>query len=63
MQQYHAIAGDSMAGLFAVYALYRTQVFSRVASASGSLWYPGLLEYALMYELAFKICIHTYCML
>ena len=52
--QYHAIAGYSMAGLFAVYALYRTQVFSRAASASGSLWYPGFLEYAQTHELAVK---------
>ena len=52
--QYHAIAGYSMAGLFAVYALFRTQVFSRAASASGSLWYPGFLEYAQTHELAVK---------
>ena len=50
--QYHAIAGYSMAGLFAVYALYRTQVFFRAASASGSLWYPGFLEYTQSHELA-----------
>ncbi len=43
--QQHIIAGYSLAGLFAVYALYRTDVFSKAASASGSLWYPGLLEY------------------
>ena len=42
-----ALAGYSMAGLFALYALYRTDRFARVASASGSLWYPGFLEFAL----------------
>lgn len=40
------LAGYSLAGLFAVYALYRTDAFDRVASASGSLWYPGFADYA-----------------
>ncbi len=43
---YIALAGYSLAGLFALYAMYHTDVFSRVASASGSLWYPGFVEYA-----------------
>ena len=33
-------------GLFALYSLYRCDVFSRAASISGSLWFPGFLEYA-----------------
>lgn len=48
---YHAIAGYSMAGLFAVYALYRTDRFRRAACASGSLWYPGFLEFACTHEM------------
>ena len=28
-----------------MYALYRTDVFSRAASVSGSLWFPGFREY------------------
>ncbi|RAX21227.1 MULTISPECIES: alpha/beta hydrolase [Actinomyces] len=43
---YLGLAGYSLAGLFAVYASYRTDVFSRLASASGSFWFPGFLEYA-----------------
>ena len=43
---YVALAGYSLAGLFALYAMVRTDVFARVASASGSLWYPGFVEYA-----------------
>ena len=39
------IAGYSLAGLFALYALYKTDVFSRVASMSGSLWFPGIKEF------------------
>ncbi len=40
-----AIAGYSLAGLFALYSLYHCGVFSRAASASGSLWFPGFEEY------------------
>ena len=39
------IAGYSLAGLFALYAMYRTDVFTRVASMSGSLWFPGIKEF------------------
>lgn len=42
---WRGIAGYSLGGLFALYALYRTDVFARAASVSGSLWYPGLLEF------------------
>ena len=37
------IAGYSLAGLFALYALYKTDAFTRVASMSGSLWFPGIM--------------------
>ena len=43
---YIALAGYSLAGLFAVYAMYHTDVFSRIASASGSMWYPHFIDYA-----------------
>lgn len=42
---YLALAGYSLAGLFAIYAAYRTDVFSRIVSASGSLWFPNFEEY------------------
>lgn len=35
------IAGYSMAGLFALYSLYKTDFFTGCASCSGSLWFPG----------------------
>lgn len=38
---WRGIAGYSLAGLFAIYASCLTPMFDRVASASGSLWYPG----------------------
>ena len=44
--EYTAIAGYSIAGLFALYSAYRTDVFSRIASVSGSLWFPGFTEFA-----------------
>lgn len=40
------IAGYSLAGLFALYALYKTDRFSRAASMSGSLWFPDFREFA-----------------
>ena len=42
---WRGIAGYSLAGLFALYAIYQTELFSRVASMSGSLWFPGMKEY------------------
>lgn len=49
---YIALTGYSLAGLFAVYAMFRTKMFSRIASASGSLWYPGFIDYAKSHKLA-----------
>lgn len=42
---WRGIAGYSLAGLFAVYSIYQTDIFSRVASVSGSLWFPGIKDY------------------
>ena len=42
---YRIIGGYSLGGLFAVYSVYQSDLFSRCASASGSLWYPGFLDY------------------
>lgn len=47
---WRGIAGYSLAGLFALYSIYRTDVFSRVASVSGSLWFP---------EFPAFVCSHT----
>lgn len=49
---YIALVGYSLAGLVAVYAMYRTKLFSWIASASGSLWYPGFMDYAKSHKLA-----------
>ena len=47
---WRGIAGYSLAGLFALYAIYRTNLFSRVGSMSGSLWFPGMKEYIFSHE-------------
>ena len=39
------IAGYSLAGLFALWALYQTPLFDCAACASPSLWYPGFGEF------------------
>lgn len=43
---WRGIAGYSLAGLFALWSLWKTDVFGRAASASGSLWFPGFIDYA-----------------
>jgi hypothetical protein len=40
------LAGYSLAGLFTVWTAHQTDLFTRILSASGSMWYPGWLEYA-----------------
>ncbi len=39
------IAGYSMGGLFALFTPYLTDYFSAIMAASGSVWYPGFLNY------------------
>lgn len=51
---WRGLAGYSLAGLFAVYAMYKTDIFLRVASISGSLWFPDFKEYAMSHELKKK---------
>lgn len=43
--KFTGIAGYSLAGLFDVYAMYKTDVFDRVACMSGSLWFSDFIEY------------------
>ncbi len=43
---WRGVAGYSLAGLFALWAVFETDVFSRAASASGSLWFPGFDAFA-----------------
>ncbi len=45
------IGGYSLAGLFALWAGYQTDVFSGIAAASPSIWFPGFTEYMKKNEL------------
>jgi predicted alpha/beta superfamily hydrolase len=45
------LGGYSLAGLFALWAAYQTDVFTGVASASGSLWFPGFDTYMAEHEI------------
>ena len=56
---WRGLAGYSLAGLFAVYSLYRAGCFSRIASMSGSLWFPDFKEYVLSHEMK-RIPEHLY---
>ena len=56
---YIALSGYSLAGLFALYSAYKTNIFARIASASGSLWFPGFTEYAESHDFLCKLeCIY-----
>jgi predicted alpha/beta superfamily hydrolase len=46
------LAGYSLGGLFALYAAYRADCFAGIASASGSLWYPGMAEFVKTHSLS-----------
>ena len=39
------IGGYSLAGLFALWAAYQTDLFTGVAAASPSIWFPGFIEH------------------
>ena len=41
----YVIGGYSLAGLFALWAAYQTDVFAGVAAASPSVWFPGFVDY------------------
>lgn len=43
--EFRGIAGYSLAGLFALWAVYQTDLFDRAASISGSLWFDGFLDF------------------
>lgn len=39
------LGGYSLAGLFALWAAYRTDLFQGIAAASPSMWFPGFAEF------------------
>ncbi len=43
--KYFSIAGYSLAGLFSVYSGYKTNIFTKIVSASGSFWFPGFVDF------------------
>lgn len=50
----YMIGGYSLAGLFALWAAYRTDFFSGVAAVSPSVWYPGFKDYMSANEIQTK---------
>lgn len=49
--EYIAIAGYSLGGLFAIYSLYKTAIFKRAVSASGSMWFPKFADFIMKNEM------------
>lgn len=48
---WRGLAGYSLAGLFTIYSLYQTTLFSRAAAMSASLWFPNFKEYLFSHEI------------
>jgi predicted alpha/beta superfamily hydrolase len=48
------IGGYSLAALFALWSVYQTDIFSGVAAASPSMWFPGFYEYLKSNEIKTK---------
>jgi len=46
------IAGYSLAGLFSLWALYNCEDLDGCACCSGSLWYPGWVDYAKAHQIS-----------
>ena len=45
MNKTYFLGGYSLAGLFALWASFQTDVFTGVAAAAPSVWFPGFIEY------------------
>lgn len=45
------IGGYSLTGLFSLWAAYQTDIFSGVAAASPSVWFPGFIAYMKEHEI------------
>ncbi len=45
------LGGYSLAGLFALWAAYQTDVFKGVAAASPSVWFPGFVDFMREHEI------------
>ena len=43
--------GYSLAGLFALWALYESDLFAGAVCCSGSLWYPGWDDYVMKHKI------------
>ena len=48
------IGGYSLAGLFSLWTVYQTDIFSGVAAASPSVWFPGFIDYMKEHEIKSK---------
>lgn len=52
--EHRFLAGYSLAGLFAVWSMYHTDLFERMISGSGSFWFPDFDTYAKEHQLVRK---------
>ena len=50
------IGGYSLAGLFALWAAYQTDMFAGTAAASPSIWYPGFTDFMKTHHIRTVFC-------
>ena len=53
-EKQYFIGGYSLAGLFALWSACHTDIFTGVAAASPSVWFPGFLDYMKEHEIRTK---------
>lgn len=53
--KHRIVAGYSLAGLFSLYACTKTDLFDGCVSCSGSLWYPGFVQYLKQHPLLVSV--------
>lgn len=49
--EYYILAGYSLAGLFSIYTMFKSNKFTKFLSGSGSFWYPDFMAFTSKNEL------------
>ena len=53
------LAGISLSGMFALWAWFKSDVFSTIISISGSLWYPDFADWFCKHPLSASVATHS----
>lgn len=53
--KFYTICGYSLAGLFATYAIFKSNIFTSLVSCSSSFWYSGFVDYVNSHKISTNI--------